>query len=289
MSASPENVVAGGSGPPVAWWSAASPVGGDVVLCSVVLLFIALALAFVLYHNSTATVSRRGGGAGVGAAPTSAQQHQQHGTLGRGRDATGGLDPSVLRALPVTVYEAKDDHRAGEALECAVCLAELADGEPARFLPRCAHGFHAECIDQWLRGHSTCPLCRVDVGLLPAPAPAPPSSALPPALPAPATYPTDLPTNVLFWGSQGAVTVARAAVRSGPSAPRGAPPPLVIHVRETAPAPPPPPPPREGGAAKAEGLARLSSLRRLWSRGRHDDAAAATSRSCRRATATATA
>lgn len=279
MSALPENVVAGGSSgpPPVAWWSAASPVGGDVVLSGVVLLFVALAFAFVLYHYFTVTVvSRRGGtrdGAAVVGAPTSAQQR---GTLG-GRDATGGgLEPSVLRALPVTVYKAKD-RAGGEALECAVCLAELTDGEAARFLPRCQHGFHAECIDLWLRGHSTCPLCRVDIGLLPAP---PSSSALPPTLPEPANYPTNLPTNVLFWGSQDAVTVARASgtrtttVHGGStSAPRGASPPLVIHVRETAPAVAPAPLPREGDAAKAQGLARLSSLRRLWSRGRHDAAA----------------
>ncbi|EES10862.1 hypothetical protein BDA96_06G101400 [Sorghum bicolor] len=291
MSALPENIVAGGSGPaPVPWWSASSPVGGDVVLSGVVLLFAALAFAFVLYHYFTVTVvSRRGGsgtrererdGAAVGP-PSSAAQ--QRGTLLGGRDGHG-LDPSsVLRALPLTVYKAKG-RAAGEALECAVCLAELTDGEAARFLPRCQHGFHAECIDLWLRGHSTCPLCRVDVDLLP---PAPPSSsssssALPPALPEPANYPMNLPTNVLFWGSQDAVTVARlrasgtrtTTVHSGPSAPSGASPPLAIHVREATP-PAVAPPTREGDAAKAQGLlARLSSLRRLWSRGSTHDAAA---------------
>lgn len=282
MSTVPENVVAGGSGPPVAWWSAASPVGGDVVLSGVVLLFVALAFAFVLYHYFTVTVGRRGGGTRDGAGVEAPSSVQPHRTLG-GRGATGGLEPSVLRALPVTVYKAKDRTGDGEALECAVCLAELTDGEAARFLPRCQHGFHAECIDLWLRGHSTCPLCRVDVDLLPAPS----SSALPPALPEPANYPTNLPTNVLFWGSQDAVAVARTSgtrttVHGGPSAPSGASPPLVIQVRETAPAVAPPPPSREGDVAKAQGLARLSSLRRLWSRGWHD-AAAATSRSCRRA------
>ncbi|CAD6342839.1 unnamed protein product [Miscanthus lutarioriparius] len=270
MSALPENVVAGGSGPPVAWWSAASPVSGDVVLSGVVLLFVALAFAFVLYHYFTVTVvSRRRGGTRDGAAVGAPSSSQQRGTLGGGV-ATGGFEPSVLRALLVTVYKAKD-RAGGEALECAVCLAELTDGEAARFLPRCQHGFHAECIDLWLRGHSTCPLCRVNVDLL---LPAPSSSALPPALPEPANYPTNLPTNVLFWGSQDPVTVARTSgTRS--AAPGGASPPLVIiHVREAAPAVAPPPTPlREGDAAKAQGLARLSSLRRLWNRGRHDAAA----------------
>nr|1IYM_A Chain A, EL5 [Oryza sativa] len=50
-----------------------------------------------------------------------------------------------------------------DGVECAVCLAELEDGEEARFLPRCGHGFHAECVDMWLGSHSTCPLCRLTV------------------------------------------------------------------------------------------------------------------------------
>lgn len=280
MSSLPENMVAaGGSVPPVAWWSAASPVGGDVVLSGVVLLFVAMAFAFVLYHYFTITVVRRRGGTVVVGAPSSA-------TLGGGdaaADCGGGLDTSELRALPVMVYKAKG-RAAGEALECAVCLAELADGEAARFLPRCGHGFHAECIGLWLRGHSTCPLCRADVGLLPAPSPL----ALPPALPEPANYPTNVPTNVLFWGSQDAViTVAGTSSGTGTtvdSAPGGASTAaLAIQVRETT--APAAAPPREGDAAKAQGLARLSSLRRLWSRGGHGTAVATTSRSCRRATA----
>ena len=43
---------------------------------------------------------------------------------------------------------------------CAVCLAELADGEAVRVLPECMHYFHAECVGEWLRAHDTCPLCR---------------------------------------------------------------------------------------------------------------------------------
>ncbi|RCV33788.1 hypothetical protein SEVIR_7G118400v4 [Setaria viridis] len=282
MSSLPEDVDAGsGGGPPAAWWSAASPVGGDVVLSGAVLLFVALAFAFVVYHYFT--INRRGGVAGI-EVPSSSSAQQRRSTLGGGDAAggRGGVDAAVLRALPVMVYRAKD-RPPGEALECAVCLAELADGEAARFLPRCGHGFHAECVDLWLHGHSTCPLCRVDVdkaGSLPAP---PPSSlALPPALPEPANYPTNLPTNVLFWGSQDAVTTV---IGGGPSSSRGAPAAaLVIEVRDRETAPAVAPTPREGGAAKAQGLARLSSLRRLWSRGR-PDAAAASSRSCRQATA----
>ncbi|XP_062197567.1 E3 ubiquitin-protein ligase ATL41-like [Phragmites australis] len=67
-----------------------------------------------------------------------------------------GLEPAVLRALPVVTAGAGDG-------DCAVCLAELEPGEKARALPRCGHRFHVECIDAWFRGNATCPLCRADV------------------------------------------------------------------------------------------------------------------------------
>ncbi|RDX81290.1 RING-H2 finger protein ATL3, partial [Mucuna pruriens] len=68
-----------------------------------------------------------------------------------------GLDPSVLRSLPVLVFQPEDFK---EGLECAVCLSEIVEGEKARLLPKCNHGFHVDCIDMWFHSHSTCPLCR---------------------------------------------------------------------------------------------------------------------------------
>ncbi|XP_051147672.1 RING-H2 finger protein ATL3-like [Andrographis paniculata] len=66
-----------------------------------------------------------------------------------------GLDPWVLKSIPVVVFDPKDD-----GLECAVCLCEVSEGEKARLLPKCNHGFHVDCIDMWFESHSTCPLCR---------------------------------------------------------------------------------------------------------------------------------
>ncbi|XP_062184142.1 E3 ubiquitin-protein ligase ATL41-like [Phragmites australis] len=67
-----------------------------------------------------------------------------------------GLDPAVLRALPVVAAGAGDG-------DCAVCLADLEPGQKARALSRCGHRFHVECIDTWFHANSTCPLCRADV------------------------------------------------------------------------------------------------------------------------------
>ncbi|KAM3198370.1 hypothetical protein ACQJBY_073489 [Aegilops geniculata] len=106
--------------------------------------------------------------------------------------APRGVGPDLLGSLPVTVYRTED--HVG-VVECAVCLAGLQDGEQARFLPCCGHGFHAGCIGVWLASRSTCPLCRVTlVGKLPD---ALTPTSLPPVLQEPANYAGNLPASVL--------------------------------------------------------------------------------------------
>jgi len=45
-------------------------------------------------------------------------------------------------------------------LQCAVCLAPYEKGDQVRTI-LCMHAFHVECIDPWLREHSTCPICKM--------------------------------------------------------------------------------------------------------------------------------
>ncbi|WOK98997.1 hypothetical protein Cni_G07709 [Canna indica] len=77
------------------------------------------------------------------------------------KPATGTTPPPQL--LPGSVvFDAGATAVAG-APECAICLAELAEGERVRVMPACGHGFHAQCVDAWLVGRSSsCPTCRAD-------------------------------------------------------------------------------------------------------------------------------
>ncbi|RRT51924.1 hypothetical protein B296_00044596 [Ensete ventricosum] len=169
--------------------------------------------------------------------------------LSLGPDTGGGLDFAALRSLPVTVYRAADFE---EGLECAVCLSELADGEEARMLPSCSHGFHLECIDMWLLSHSTCPLCRTPVGV--EPSMNPDSGAESTQAPPPDTSPV-LPANVLIWGSQNQVNAGNSCTPEGPSSSSGA---LAIEI-----------PSRFAvEVTKSPVSTRLNSLRTLWSQGK---------------------
>ncbi|XP_031100781.1 E3 ubiquitin-protein ligase RHA2B-like [Ipomoea triloba] len=50
-----------------------------------------------------------------------------------------------------------------EAVECAVCLCKIEEGEEVGDL-RCNHIFHRDCLDRWLAtGRNSCPLCRTQV------------------------------------------------------------------------------------------------------------------------------
>ncbi|XP_076892734.1 E3 ubiquitin-protein ligase ATL6-like [Bidens hawaiensis] len=75
-----------------------------------------------------------------------------------------GLDRKVVECFPVLLYSDVKHLKIGvKCLECAVCISEFADNESLRFLPKCHHVFHPECIDEWLASHTTCPVCRADL------------------------------------------------------------------------------------------------------------------------------
>ncbi|PSS00367.1 RING-H2 finger protein [Actinidia chinensis var. chinensis] len=86
-------------------------------------------------------------------------------TAGGGRAAAPnkGLKKKILQSLPKFTYDSAAAAASGKGKlggDCAICLAEYADGDEIRVLPQCGHGFHVACIDMWLGSHSSCPSCR---------------------------------------------------------------------------------------------------------------------------------
>ena len=200
-----------------------SAAAAATMLAAAAAIFITFVLCFYLF-----LCAKRYRGAGAGAGRGRARfVFAGAGCHGGG----GGMDEAAIAALPRREMAAGDP-----PADCAVCIAEVAAGEAARVLPRCGHAFHVECVDMWLRSHSTCPLCRcavVDEEAVRAPEADPESP--------------NFPTNVLFVGSQDAVST-RGAVAAPAEPPQAA--------RQ------PPAVPIAGVAAVVE-AARVAALRRL--------------------------
>ncbi|AQL03769.1 Putative RING zinc finger domain superfamily protein [Zea mays] len=81
--------------------------------------------------------------------------------------AVSAIDAEAIRPLPAAEttlrafsYAPQDGEHGGSALECAVCLGAVKEGEMVRQLAACMHVYHVECIDRWLVAHHTCPVCR---------------------------------------------------------------------------------------------------------------------------------
>mgnify|MGYP000943756569 CR=1 FL=1 len=162
-------------------------ISNGVLLAAVIFLFMVVVFVFLLY-----LYAKRYLGANPLLAPSSRFLFVAASPLPQ-----RGLPASVLQSLPVTVYGSPGG-KDKDALECAVCLSEVGDGEKVRTLPKCSHGFHVECIDMWFHSHDTCPLCRAPVGG--------DLDALPREEPFGASL--EFPTNVLFWGTHDEVTNA---------------------------------------------------------------------------------
>lgn len=47
-----------------------------------------------------------------------------------------------------------------EHIDCSICLDNISNG--AHHLV-CGHIFHSKCIQNWVRYHKTCPMCRVTI------------------------------------------------------------------------------------------------------------------------------
>ncbi|XP_012832839.1 PREDICTED: RING-H2 finger protein ATL2 [Erythranthe guttata] len=138
---------------------------GKIMVVAILLLFFVVVFAFSLHIYARWFWQRRQERSSSSDTTTTTTRRRRRLSFAAGHReitvilpaARRGLDPSVLKSIPVVVFDPKEFEN---GLECAVCLCEVSEGEKARVLPKCSHGFHAECIDMWLHSHSTCPICR---------------------------------------------------------------------------------------------------------------------------------
>ncbi|XP_062181253.1 E3 ubiquitin-protein ligase EL5-like [Phragmites australis] len=101
-----------------------------------------------------------------------ARRHARLGAALRAAWSGGGSDAiDAVVSIPAFAYKregvvgggADDGGGATGWAQCVICLGMVQVGEMVRRLPACKHLFHVECIDMWLRSHSTCPICRAVV------------------------------------------------------------------------------------------------------------------------------
>ncbi|KAI3425487.1 RING-type domain-containing protein [Psidium guajava] len=133
---------------------------GKIMLCTVVVLFVAL-LAILGFHSYARCFIRR-----RRRRRSSRRRRVNRESALPAADSSsgsGGLDVSVLKSLPVFTFVSSRDGDVDWFIECAVCLSDFEEGETGRRLPMCEHVFHADCIDTWFESHSSCPLCRAPV------------------------------------------------------------------------------------------------------------------------------
>ncbi|KAM0954417.1 putative transcription factor C2H2 family [Dioscorea sansibarensis] len=139
---------------------------GKIMLTAIVVLFSAVLAVLFIHLYARWYLLRRN------AARRERRRRDQRGLIFAQAQAQGptvavkGLDPTVLKSLPVVIFSEEERE---EEVECAVCLCAVMAGEKVRILPKCGHGFHIECIDMWFGSHATCPLCRAAVELVSEP------------------------------------------------------------------------------------------------------------------------
>lgn len=81
---------------------------------------------------------------------------------------TNQQPPAVMKGLDDATIESYPKIQLGQSWElpepndntCPICLGTYKSKETLRTIPECNHYFHANCIDEWLRRNTTCPLCR---------------------------------------------------------------------------------------------------------------------------------
>lgn len=74
-----------------------------------------------------------------------------------GRRGAPPASKSAIESLDTLVIKEEQ-----EVMACAICKDVVNVGEMAKNLP-CGHGYHDDCIVQWLGSRNSCPVCRFEL------------------------------------------------------------------------------------------------------------------------------
>lgn len=75
-------------------------------------------------------------------------------------DVTRGLDEATIQSYDTIVVGEGGSVPQPNDGKCPICLSKYKVKEKLRTIPGCNHCFHVDCIDEWLRSNTTCPVCR---------------------------------------------------------------------------------------------------------------------------------
>ena len=78
------------------------------------------------------------------------------------RNDTGLREKQLDEYFITTKYDKPKMSKLDEEYKrCHICLSDFEDGEDLRILG-CCHRYHLQCIDNWLKSKTTCPVCKHD-------------------------------------------------------------------------------------------------------------------------------
>ena len=104
----------------------------------------------------------------AGTASVAPADGQEVGGGGGGTKAAAAAEAEAERLiarLPLFTLSSSLASVPKSSRDCAVCQSAFRDDDELRLLPACRHAFHSRCVDPWLRGNPSCPLCRASIAL----------------------------------------------------------------------------------------------------------------------------
>ncbi|PAN48400.1 hypothetical protein PAHAL_9G379800 [Panicum hallii] len=99
------------------------------------------------------------------AAAASVAPADGHGGGGKAAAAAEAEAERLIARLPLFTLSSSLASVPKSSRDCAVCQSAFRDDDELRLLPACRHAFHSRCVDPWLRGNPSCPLCRASIAL----------------------------------------------------------------------------------------------------------------------------